>query len=560
MRQAPPPPPGTPDLMTSPKPCQPHARTRNSRTDVEGARPRWWIWFVCACLLLASVRNVASPADQPAPLPGGASSPGGGETTPASQTPRLPRIAPDYLDVVIPPNLAPLNLTILEQGTEYQLRVSGSHGQPLELRQSHPDIRFPPAEWKRLLITNRGGTLRWNVAVRNQAGEWIPYAPFESRVAEEEIDPYVVYRRFHPLYTSYKNMGIYQRSLETFEEKRILHTDSLDHGCVNCHTFHQGAPDRFAISLRGRFGTPTLLIESNRISRVDTKLGYLAWHPNGKMLAFVSHTITQFFHIAGPSNRDIHDPHSDINILHTDDLRIEKPAAITAPDRNENWPCWAPDGRHLYYCTAPTVGFRDVPNFRYDLLRIPYDPDQNRWGEPETLISGVEHHLSPHQPRVSPDGRYLVFTVSETGSFPLFRADSDLFLMRLDTRKMEPLTIINSDRAETWHCWSSNGRWLLFGSRRLDGVFARLLITHVDPDARFSKPLLLPQEDPAYYDTCLDNFNAPELVLGPIQISEEELVRAANAPGKSTGPTGQESSTPGQAPDRSTTSDTPYLQ
>ena len=543
--------------MVGPKPRQPHARTQNRRPDVEGARSSRRIWLACGCLLLAGVRSVASPAVQPDPLSGRASPPGVRETAPPSEAPRLPRIAPDYLEVVIPPNLAPLNLSIQEPGIEYQLRVSGSRGQPLELRQSHPHVRFPLPEWKELLGTNRGGTLRWNIAVRNPAGEWIPYAPFESRVAEEEIDRYILYRRLRPLFSYYKHLGIYQRNLETFEEKPVLRNDSFEHGCVNCHTFLQGAPDRFAINFRARSGTPTLLIDSNRISRIDTKMGYLSWHPNGKLLAFSANTITQFFHIAGPANRDIYDARADLNIFHVDDRTVEKPAAIAVPDRSENWPCWAADGRHLYYCSAPAVAFRDERSFRYDLLRIPYDPDQNRWGEPETLFSGAEHRLSAHQPRVSPDGHYLVFTVTDSGSFPVFRSNSELFLLRLDTRELEPLPI-NSNQADTWHCWSSNGRWLVFGSKRLDGVFTRLLITHVDPAARFSKPLLLPQEDPTYYDTCLDNFNVPELVRGPVQISEEELARAVNTPGNRTGPTGRESSAPDRAPDRSTISDNPY--
>ena len=173
-------------------------------------------------------------------------------------------------------------------------------------------------------------------AIRRASGS--AYAPFESRVAEEEIDPYVLYRRLRPLYSSYKHLGIYQRHLETFEEKPVLRNDTIEHGCVNCHTFLQGAPDRFAISFRGRFGTPTLLIDSNRISRIDTKMGYLSWHPNGKLLAFAANAITQFFHLAGPVNRDIYDPHSDLRIFHVDDRTVEQPAAIAAPDRNENWP------------------------------------------------------------------------------------------------------------------------------------------------------------------------------------------------------------------------------
>jgi hypothetical protein len=454
-------------------------------------------------------------------------------------TPRWPRLAPDYIEVVIPPNLAPLNLVIQEAGTEYQLHLAGSHGQALVVRQSDARIRFPLREWRNLLEANRGGKLRWTLTVRNPAGEWISFTPFDTPVAEEAIDPYLVYRRLQPLYSTYKRLGVYQRHLESFEETPVLRNETIEQGCENCHTFLQGAPDRFALSFRGRFGTPTLLIDSNRISRVDLKLGYLAWHPNGRLLAFAANEITQFFHLAGPVNRDIFDARSDLGVLHLPDRSVEKPPALAAPDRNENWPCWSPDGRHLYYCSGPTVAFEAAGQFRYDLLRIPYDPDRHQWGKPELLISGAEQRLSAHQPRVSPDGRHVVFTGSESGSFPLFRADSDLFLLDLGTRRWERLPI-NSRHAETWHCWSSNGRWLVYASRGLDGVFARVLITHVNPAVQFSKPLLLPQEEPGYYDTCLDNFNAPELIRGPIRISEEQLARAYTAGGAGQAPTAQE--------------------
>ena len=535
--------------MTGPLPHQPCSSDPNCRTDFEKARSPWWFLLACGCLLLAGGRSLAKPADPTPPPTGRKASP--------PEAPRLPRVAPDYVDVVIPPNLAPLNLAIQEPGVEYHLRVSGARGQPIDLQQAQPQVRFPLRQWKELLGANRGGALRWNIAVRNSTGEWIPFASFENQVAEEEIDPYVSYRRLRPLYSSYKHLGIYQRHLETFDEKPIVRNSAFGQGCVNCHTPFQGAPDRFAISFRGRSGAPTLLVNSNRITRIDTKMGYLSWHPNGKLLAFADNTITQIFHIAGPVNRDIFDPNAQIKILHVDDRRVEKPAALTASDRTENWPSWAPDGRHLYYCSAPKVALRDLRNFRYDLLRISYDPDRNEWGQPETLFSGAEHSLSAHEPRVSPDGRHLVFTVSDSGTFPAFRPDSDLFLLRLDTRKVEPLPI-NSKQVEIWHSWSSNGRWLLFGSRRLDGVFARLFITHVDPAARFTKPLLLPQEDPAYYETCLDNFNAAEMIRGPVQISEEELARAVAAPGHVSKPTEGDPWPPDQSPDRARNQENPH--
>ncbi len=499
--------------------------------------------LACAGLLLAATGRASSPALDTNRFSENASPPASGEKTQLPGFRRLPRVAPDYRGVVIPPNLAPLNLAIREPGIEYRLRVSGSHGQPIDLHQPHPHFRFPPAAWKELLQANRGGALRWNIAVRDPAGDWTAYAPFENTVAQDEIDPYVVYRRLLPLYSTYKRLEIWQRNIETFEDKPVLRNAAIGHGCVNCHTFQQGAPDRFAISLRGRFGTPTLLIESNRISKVDSKMGYLSWHPNGTLLAFAANEVRQSFHVAGPINRDVYHLGSDLGILHVQHRTIEKPAAIAAPDRDENWPCWAPDGRSLYYCSGPDLPLAEVRNIRYDIVRIPYDPDRNRWGNPETLISGAEHRFSAQQPRPSPDGRHIVFTVSESGSFPILRSDSDLHLLRLDTLEWERLPI-NSGHADSWHCWSSNGRWLAFSSRGLDGVFARLFITHVDPAARFSKPLLLPQEDPTYYDTCIDNFNTPELVRGPVQVSEAQLVGAVDAPAKRNQPAAHEMSQP----------------
>lgn len=541
-----------------------NSRTAEHPSDNQSRRPAfararsfWHIRLTYGCLLLAgavSVVRSAVPADPPL---SSVRSPGVREPATPSDVPRLPRLVPDYVGVVIPVNLAPLNFRIQEAGLEYELRINGSSGDPLVIRQAEPGVRLPLDQWKELLRANRGNTLWWNIAVRDLAGEWTRYAPFTNRVAEEEIDPYVLYRRLQPLYSTYKRLGVYQRHLENFEEKPVLRNETIGQGCVNCHTFQQGAPDRFAISFRGRFGTPTILWTSNRLSRIDAKLGYLSWHPNGKLLAFAANEITQFFHVAGPANRDVYDARSDLGIVHLGDHAIEKPPVIAAPDRNENWPCWAPDGRHLYYCSGPTLPFEAARNFRYDLFRIPYDPDQNRWGKPEMLISGAEQGLSVHQPRLSPDGRHLVFTASEFGSFPLFRSESDLFLLRLDSRQIERLPI-NSDHAETWHCWSSNGRWLLFVSRQLDGVFARLFIAHADSEGRFSKSLLLPQEDPAYYNTCLDNFNAPELARGPVQISEEELARAANTPASETGPGGREISAAQPAPDAARIADDPY--
>jgi len=64
----------------------------------------------------------------------------------------------------------------------------------------------------------------------------------------------------------------------------------------------------------------------------------------------------------------------------------------------------------------------------------------------------------------------------------------------------------------------------------MDGLFARPFFSYVDEQGRFHKPFVLPQADPAFYDTCLKTFNLPELVLGPVTVKPSDLARAIVKP------------------------------
>ena len=130
---------------------------------------------------------------------------------------------------------------------------------------------------------------------------------------------------------------------------------------------------------------------------------------------------------------------------------------------------------------------------------------------------------------MSPDGRFLLFCLSKYGHFPVYQPSSDLYVMDLNTRQYSRLDI-NSDQSDSWHSWSSNSRWIVFSSKRRDGLFARPYISHVDEQGTFHKPLLLPQQDPAFYDSFIKTFNLPELIREPIRIKPSELAQAIVAP------------------------------
>jgi hypothetical protein len=51
--------------------------------------------------------------------------------------------------------------------------------------------------------------------------------------------------------------------------------------------------------------------------------------------------------------------------------------------------------------------------------------------------------------------------------------------------------------------------------------------SHIDSLGNASKPFVLPQENPLFYETCLELYNVPEFTKEPIHISPQILAKAA---------------------------------
>jgi dipeptidyl aminopeptidase/acylaminoacyl peptidase len=132
------------------------------------------------------------------------------------------------------------------------------------------------------------------------------------------------------------------------------------------------------------------------------------------------------------------------------------------------------------------------------------------------------------QPRFSPDGRSLLFTVSEYSDFPIHQVHSDLHMMDITTGRHSRLSI-NSDRCQAWHGWSSNGRWIVFNGKAMDGRFSRIFFSHVDSAGVASKPFVLPQQDPEFYSSSMLVYNVPELITQPIRVPARKFREAMMA-------------------------------
>ena len=447
--------------------------------------------------------------------------------------PSAAKIEPDYTGTVIPPNIAPLNFMVLEPGTAYLVKITSTNGQPIDVFSKTGSIKIPQGKWKQLLTENRGQELVLDIYVKDKNSEWGRYEKINNRIAEEEIDSYLVYRFMKPIFNWWSNIGIYQRNLGNYDKMLILHGRSFNHGCLNCHTFLNNNTSRMTIAIRGdNYRNSTLMAIDGNISKIDTAWGYTSWHPSGRLATYSINKVRQFFHETTDEIRDVVDLDSAICYYVVDSQQVKTTPGLSEKNRLETYPTWSPDGRYLYYCSAPILWTdrEKVPperydEVKYDLMRIGYDVEIDKWGQPETVLSAKETGMSILCPRISPDGRFLVFCMCEYGCFPIYQPSSDLYMMELQTGQYHKLPI-NSEFSESWHSFSSNSHWLAFSSKRQDGQFTRIYFSYVDKDGKVYKPFILPQKDPAYYDSLLQTYSVPELIESPVRVSRIVLARA----------------------------------
>ena len=450
---------------------------------------------------------------------------------------RQPRITPDYAGLVIPPNIAPLNFMIDEPGDRYLARIHSAAGDPIEIIGRKGEILIPPARWQSLLSANAGKELHVDVYVRTAQGQWNQYETITNTIAPETIDSHLVYRFMMPSSYFPKPMRICQRNLESFEEQILLDTRSFGNGCANCHSFVGNRPDPMLLGIRSTaFPSATMYVHEGRIEKIGAKFGYTAWHPSGKVAAYSINDVRQFFHTTRAEIHDVIDLDSLIVYHDVAKNQTRTAPALSDKKRLETYPAWSPDGKYLYFCSAPllwsvseTVPPKRYKDVQYDLMRIGYDVETDTWGTLETVLSAAQTGLSILLPRLSPDGRFLLFCMCQYGCFPVYQPTSDLYLMDLHTGQYRK-TSVNSAYAESWHSWSSNSRWIVFSSKRQGGLFTRPYLSYVDAGGATHKPFVLPQRHPSFYESCDCVYSVPELIAGPVTVDNETLVKAIVSP------------------------------
>lgn len=482
-----------------------------------------------------------------------------------------PSVSPDNFGATLPPNIAPLNFCIQRgDATEAVTRLHSRRGG--EIVVEGWDVCFDEDQWHALLQASCGDTLFCDI-YQQANGQWVHLPTQYFLVAEEPIDPYITYRLIRPSYVTYEELTIHQRCLENFDERVIYENmrfeDSEQGQCINCHApknWNRDGQSQFHV--RQTMGG-TIFIRGDQVSKVNLRTDstlsagvYPAWHPTLDLVAYSDNETGQVFHTLDPQKVEVIDYASDL-ILY--DVTTNTVQHIDHTNSEfESFPCWSPDGRRLYYISAHYTRRADdidadldshYDQLHYNVYARDFDLETYRFGPRRLIFDAEALGKSASVPRVSPDGKYLLFTLADYGQFHIWHKSADLWFMSLDTGELgllsatpkdtsgttpnvllqaRPLQAANSDEAESYHAWSSSGRWILFSSRRDDGNYTRLYFCYFDAAGRAHRPVCLPQRRADADERLLRSYNAAEFLLQPVRPTARQLRKviskeAANA-------------------------------
>ena len=437
----------------------------------------------------------------------------------------LPPIYPDYCEVTIPQNIAPLNFLLRADCEAIEVKADN-----ITINVKGNEAVFDIDDWKALMEQSAGKEVEVTVTALIN-GQWLQYKPFHWQVVSDEIDSYLTYRLIEPDYEIWNNIQIQQRCVENFETNALGHYEQLENRCMNCHTFASQDPNLSMMYVRGKNGG-AILNQGGKLSKLNIPGSvYFGFSPSGRYITYSTQKIIPAFHSLASKRLEVFDSESNVYVADMEQHRIISSPLLSDSLKFETFPTFSPDGKYIYYCVSDSVSLpMEIKRLQYRLVRIPFDEQTGTIGtQVDTLLSPLSPKHSPLSvchPRISPNGRYLLYTVADYGTFPIWHPEADLQMMDLKTGRIDTLAIVNSQKSDTYHAWSSNSRWFVFASKRDDGLYGKPYFCYIDKDGKAHKPFCLPQEHPTFYDNNLKSFNAPELGKGKVPFDVDDVAKA----------------------------------
>ncbi len=194
---------------------------------------------------------------------------------------------------------------------------------------------------------------------------------------------------------------------------------------------------------------------------------------------------------------------------------------------------WSPDGKYLIFARASArdaypkgrkmaeyAGDPLEPPIQYDLYRIPFNGGKG--GRPKAIAGASNNHMSNAFPKVSPDGRWIVFVQSRNGQ--LMRPDGQLYIVPSEGGEARRMRC-NTTLMNSWHSFSPNGRWLVFSSKSRS-PYTQMFLTHIDEQGNDSPAILIENSTAANRAVNIPEFvNIPQNGLEHIDVPAAEFYR-----------------------------------
>ena len=269
----------------------------------------------------------------------------------------LPSIYPDYCNVTIPENIAPLNFLLRADCEAIEVKAG-----ELRINACGNEVVFDIDDWKGMLSQNAGREIEVTVsALIND--QWIEYQPFRWQVVKDKIDPYLTYRLIEPDYEIWNNVQIQQRCVENFDVNAIGHYEQLENRCMNCHTFASQDPNLSMMYVRGPNGG-AILNQNGRLSKLDIPGSvYFGFSPSGRYITYSTQKIIPAFHSMPSKRLEVFDATSNVYVADMQEHRVISSPLLSDSLKFETFPTFSPDGKYIYYCVADSVSLpRDIKN------------------------------------------------------------------------------------------------------------------------------------------------------------------------------------------------------
>lgn len=383
-------------------------------------------------------------------------------------------------------------------------------------------MRFPMHRWRTMLEKSAGDTLYIKLSATVK-GEKINFDRFFWDIRSEKIDRYISYRLIEPAYEVWHSLSVNEREVETFRERKLAENSITGKSCMNCHTSNRAESPVTFLHARSK-GGGTVYAGDGAIRKLNTASDSTAGpavygeiSQNGRYGVFTTADIRNGLQSGRLGRLEVYDSSSDLILIDFENNTITDSPLVKGTGFQETFPCWNAANDRVYFCRARSLPQPDsTKSMHYNLYSIDFDSEQGRFGQDLRLEFDAEAlGKSVSFPKCSPDGRHLLMSVSDYGTFPIWHVETDLWMLDIETGAIDRMERTNGEYSDSYHCWSSNGRWICWASKRGDRVYGRPYFAFIAEDGSSTKAFVLPQRNPDKYLTTLKSYNIPELYDTP---------------------------------------------